>query len=67
MWSIDLIAEIPAALAMGFVTKGVGTYFGLAPDVAFGVAIVVSQQGPRLIDSVVGLALEKARGKTSED
>ncbi len=60
-WSWSLLWEIPIAIVMGILGMAVAEYLRLTGNVAFGAIIAVSYVGPRVIDSLLDLALQKLR------
>jgi hypothetical protein len=50
-WS--LVWEVPAAIGMGIVGKGVAQFFGFTGFVEYSTIIVVAYIGPRFIDQLV--------------
>ena len=50
---VSLLWEIPLALGMGVIGKGVADWFGLDAFPEYAVTIAVSYSGPRLLDIAI--------------
>lgn len=59
-WSLDLIWEIPIAIALGFIGDGFGAWLELPQKPALALIVVMSYLGPRFITSTV-ISYTKAR------
>jgi hypothetical protein len=62
-WSWGLIWELPIAIGMACIGLAITEHLNLTGNVGFGVIIGVSYVGPRVIDSIIDIALDWARRK----
>ncbi len=56
-----LLWEIPIAIGMGAIGKGVADWFNLSPFPEMAVIVCVAYVGPRFIDAAFDIAIEKIR------
>ncbi|CAB4141965.1 LydA-like holin [uncultured Caudovirales phage] len=60
-WS--LLWELPVAIGMGIVGKGIADYFGLDGFPEYAVTISIAYVGPRVIDLAISEVERRAKGR----
>jgi hypothetical protein len=66
-WSLELLADLPIALGMGWLAHGISTYFALIAPAETSAAITAAYLGPRAIDSLFWRWADRKFGTTKAD